>query len=267
LSERSAADRGLSGGVLVSAPEGVLGLTIIAPADRDTLSNFSITVASPPDRTNVIVHYAGIKGNKPEDYGNTVALWDTLLPDPVLDQPLTTAPIKGNQQPGTVVIDWEFQATDYLVTYQTGKALTTMCASLELSPRTLAQAVPPNNVILEITCITATSVTVRYGTLAGYRPLTFQNWIGIWPAFPNPFRVGKSLGEVPIPTDDSEGSVMIKSLNLAPDSNYTLIYFMGAREANGSVTCVGSVVSFRAENIKCRVAAVGGATGADCPTL
>jgi hypothetical protein len=225
----------------------VLGLTIIAPADRDTLSNFSITVASPPNRDDVIVRYAGIKGNRPGDYGNTVALWDTLLPDPVLDQPLTTARIASNQQPGTVVIDWKFQATDYLVTYQTGKALTTMCASLELSPRMLAQSVAPNNVILNITSITATSVTVRYGTLPGYRPLTFQNWIGIWSAFPNPFRVGKSLGEAPIPTDDTEGSVMIKSLNLVPDSNYTLIYFMGPREANGSVTCVGSVISFRVE--------------------
>ena len=156
----------------------MLGLTIIAPADRDTLSNFSITVASPPNRDDVIVRYAGIKGNKPGDYDNTVALWDTLLPDPVLDQPLTTARITSNQQPGEVIIKWEFQATDYLVTYQSGKALTTMCASLELSPRMRAEAVPPNNVILDITCITATSVTVRYGTLAGYRPLTFQNWAG-----------------------------------------------------------------------------------------
>src|SRR5277367_169874 len=122
-----------------------------APTDPGTMQNFKLTLVSPPGRDGVIVRYEGISGNRPKCYANSVALWDNWYPDPTKDEPLNVTPVPSNRQPDSVPIDYtKFQGTDYLVTYQVGAALTSMCASLRLSPRIGEVAEPPSSVLISL---------------------------------------------------------------------------------------------------------------------
>jgi hypothetical protein len=217
------------------------------PSDPGTLFHFELSLKSKPSKDGVIVYFTGIPGNRPQDFGNSVALWDNWYPDPEFHKPLKVTLIGSNLQPAGVRIENEtFQENDYLVTYQVAAAMTSMCASLRISARPAAMSEPSNSVILRLSSVSASSVSVFYSTLGGYLPAKYRNWIGIWRGFPNPFRAGKPMGAVPIPDDSTEGSVTIGNISIESTRNYTLIYFMGGGVSDQPGTNAGAMLSFTA---------------------
>ena len=207
-----------------------------------TLKNFEIEAATQPSDDSLIVSYRSIDGNRPHTFGNTVALWDVTMPDPEFDHPLTTADIETDANRGSILIKHDLQGIDYLVTYQVG-ALTTMCAQLRLSLSLTAMSAPPNSITMSVEQLTDTSITLRYDTLGGYLPQTYNNWVGIWSGFPNPFRAGTPAGRAEVP-NATEGLVPIPNISIEPTFNYTVVYHMGNSEKG---TDVGAALSFTAK--------------------
>jgi hypothetical protein len=219
-------------------------------ASDPTLNNFRLELKSQPDGDGVAVRYAGIPGNQPESYHNAVALWDTWSPviaGPNKTSPLRVVPITGNLQPSDVYVPWPFTGTDYLITYQAGESLTTMCAALELSLNLKLATVPPSAISLRVYRLDDSSITIVYSTLGGYLPKTYGNWVGVWQGFAGPYFASAPPDSwAAVGTDHTEGLLTVPNLQIIPDFDYRIIYFMGPP---GGVpgSNVGAVLTFTAK--------------------
>lgn len=189
-------------------------------SDTDDLNHFTIQAVD-PNYTGVIVKYWSLPANQPKTYGNSVALWNSTIPNIQAD-PLASEPITDNAEVGSVFIPYGFQQSNYSVTYQTTD-YTSMCALAQI---VLAPAVVlPTYVSLTISSLDTSGVKVIYNTLPGYTPAKYKNWVGVWQGYESPYSNGSALNTVPIPTDASQGEVAIPFS--AGPFTYTLIYFLG----------------------------------------
>lgn len=191
-------------------------------SDAGDLSHFTIEIASKPNSEGVIVKYWSLPANQPASYGNSVALWNSTIPN-LQSSPLNCVDILDNSEVGSVFIPYGFQQTNYSVTYETS-GYTTVCAlaQIVLVP---ADVPIPTYVSLTIYSLNSAGVQVIYNTLPGYTPASYRNWVGLWQGYESPYSTGTALNTVPIPTDASQGLVTIP---FSPGPfTYTLIYFLG----------------------------------------
>lgn len=219
------------------------------PSDP-TLNNFGLTLSTQPDGQGVAVRYTGVPGNQPESYKNSVALWDTWSPiveGPHRTSPLCVVPIVGDLQPSTVYVPWQFTGTDYLITYQVGEELTTMCASLELSLKLLKpMIVPPGAISLSVSHIDDSSITIVYSTLGGYLPKTYGNWVGVWQGFAGPYFAPAPDSWAPVGSDHTQDRLTIPNLRIDPGFVYRIIYFMGPQADGVPGSTIGAMLTFTA---------------------
>ena len=189
----------------------------------DPLELFEISEDPPPllDVSGVIAKYQSLSGNKPATYGNSVALWESLSPDPSTT-PLVTVDIPTNDQIGEAFFDYGLGPTDYCVTYQLGSSPQTMCALAQISYASPA-AIIPLYVSIEILSVTTETISVQYDTLPGYLPATYKNWIGIWPGFALPYNAPPPLNQAPVTLDYTQGILKVPFTQIASD--YTMILF------------------------------------------
>ena len=205
----------------------------------------------------VIVTYRGIAGNQPGTYKNNLALWNGSLPNMTV-QPLQIIAIESNNQPNSVPFEFAFEPTDYCLTYQVGKDISTMCAMTSFSFSVMARILramafwrytnvpvtPPAAVSIKILNITTDSVQVIYSTLPGYQPQRYGNWIGLWPGWAIPYGSPEPLGKAKINGDFSEGIVNIDHISLYSGLSYTLIYFMQGPETDEHRFSAASLLYF-----------------------
>lgn len=210
--------------VLLTPPGGdrLLRQPELAGSSPDSdLSHFTLS-ANIPTSGGVIVKYTSLPGNLPQQYGNTVTLWNSTIPN-TQESPLVTAPVPDNSEVGDVWIPYGFQQSNYSVTYDTA-GVTSMCALVQIQLAAAALTIP-TYVSLTISSLDSAGVTVIYSTLPGYTPATYKNWIGLWRGFESPYSGDKPLAVAAITEDFTQGEVRI--LFSPGPFDYTLIYFMG----------------------------------------
>ena len=190
-------------------------------------------------RGEVIVTYRGIAGNQPATYKNNLALWNGSLPNMTV-QPLRVVAIKSDNQPDSLPFEFDFEPTDYCLTYQVGEGISTMCAMTSLSFSMKARilramafwrwtnlaATPPEAVSIKIVKITTDSVQIIYNTLPGYQPQKFGNWIGLWPGWAIPYGSPEPLARAKVDSAFSQGIVTLEPVSLYSGLSYTITYFM-----------------------------------------
>jgi hypothetical protein len=218
-------------------------------ASDPTLNNFGLALNSKPDGQGVVVRYTGVPGNQPDSYRNSVALWNTWTPvieGPNKTTPLRVVPISGDLQPSTVYVPWPFTGTDYLITYQVGDSLTTMCAALELSLKLKPMIVPPSAVSLSVYELDDSSITIIYSTLGGYLPSTYGNWVGVWQGFAGPYFAPAPDSWARVPRDRTQDLLTIPNLQIIPGFVYRVIYFMGPLADGVPGSNIGAMLTFTA---------------------
>jgi hypothetical protein len=219
-------------------------------ASDPTLNNFGLALNSQPNGRGVVVGYTGIPGNQPDSYHNTVALWDSWSPiieGPNKTTPLRVVPISGDLQPSTVYVPWQFTGTDYLISYQVGESLTTMCAALELSLKLRPMTVPPSAISLSVYELDDSSITIIYSTLGGYLPKTYGNWVGVWQGFAGPYFAPPPDSWAPVGRDRTQDLLTVSNVQIMPGFVYSVIYFMGPQADGVPGSNVGAVLTFTAE--------------------
>ncbi|HEY6327914.1 MAG TPA: hypothetical protein VI756_01160 [Blastocatellia bacterium] len=181
----------------------------------------------------VSIGYQTLPGNQPQTYQNFVAIWQSsVIPwtAPPLKPP---TPLKSNSQSGSLVLDGlTITRSTYVIGYGVGQDISNICASAVLNAGGLMS--PPSSVQIGINFVGTDAVSVNYQTLSGYRPKTYKNWVGLWKGYASPYTGGPPMGRADIPTDSSEGSVGINDVPMAINSNYTVIYFVGAEQTQAA---------------------------------
>jgi hypothetical protein len=220
----------------------------LVPSDP-TLNNFGLALKSQPDGQGVVVGYTGVPGNQPDSYNNSVALWDTWSPvidGPHKTTPLRVVPISCDIQPSTVHVPWAFTGTDYLISYQVGESMTTMCAALQLSLHLKPMVVPPSSISLSVYELDDSSITIVYSTLGGYLPKTYENWVGVWQGFAGPYFAPPPDAWAPVGRDRTQDLLKVSNLQILPGFVYRVIYFTGPPTDGLPGSNVGATLTFTA---------------------
>lgn len=213
-----------------TVPEGTPGKPAEVAPDVSDLNHFTIT-ACEPTYEGVIVEYRSLPANLPQTYGNSLALWNSTIPNTQKD-PIATAPIPTDDETGSVLIRYGFQQTNYSVTYQT-KDYQSMCALAQIQLAKLAITIP-TYVSICISSLDSSGVTVFYNTLPGYTPANYKNWLGLWQGFESPYSSTDTSLIAPVTQNSSQGELRI-AFTPGP-FDYTLIYFLGTnRQTAGAL--------------------------------
>lgn len=190
----------------------------------------------------VVLNFTGLPANQPQTYKNFVAIWEATV-IPWTAPPLKKIEIPFNKQSGTFIIDGlTTTKSSYIVGYGVGPAVTTICASSLLNAGDVQQ--PPSSIQIGLKYVGANSVAVTYQTLSGYLPRTSDNWVGLWRGSVSPYNSPKPLAVAPVPSDSTEGTLAINNVEIALDSTYTLIYFMGGSASTTNNTAAAAILTF-----------------------
>lgn len=187
---------------------------------------------------SVFVAYQGLPGNQPKNYRNFVAIWESS--QIAWSQPPMEPPefIGNNSQSGSVVITGlTISKNAYTIGYGVGPDISNICASARLNAGGLLAA--PMSVTIGINYVGSNSISVSYQTLAGYRPATYKNWVGLWKGYASPYNAPKPEGSAAISSDSTEGSVGINNVPIAINTTYTVAYFAGP-----SLTEAAAILTF-----------------------
>ncbi|MCF6404886.1 hypothetical protein L3C95_18445 [Chitinophaga filiformis] len=177
------------------------------------------------DGETVVVDYSGLPGNQPATYKNFVAIWENSV-IPWTAPPLLAVPILENGQQGSVTFEGlTITRNAYIVGYAVGPEITNICCSSIISAGGLLAA--PTQVSISLNFVGTDMLSIHYQTLAGYLPLQYNNWIGLWKGYASPYNADTPLAIAMINSNASEGTANMPNVLLEPHTNYSLIYFMG----------------------------------------
>lgn len=187
------------------------------------------------------IKYTSLPANQPKENQNFVAVWNASM-IPWNSTPMRQEKVPQNSEEGTMSIDGLLiTKTSYVVGYSVGPDVGNICCSAVISAGGLS--LPPSFIAISLENLGTTSVAIHYQTLAGYRPLLYGNWVGIWKGYVLPYNAPSPLRSAPISTDSSEGSVALNNVPIAVDSVYTVIYFTGK-----SYTTAAAILTFSTQS-------------------
>lgn len=198
-----------------------------APLAGPLLTQTTLSVTGYTSST-VSVKYETLPANQPRTYQNFVAIWQSTQ-IPWGQAPLQSEAIPQDGQSGSLVLSGlAVQTKSYIVGYGVGAAMTTIAASAVVY---VGGQTAPNAsgacVALGLASVGTDSLVVHYQTLAGYRPLTYKNWLGLWQGEASPYSSGRPQAIGKPDQDVSEGDIALNGLSLPFDTTFTLAYFTG----------------------------------------
>ncbi len=176
---------------------------------------------------SITVAFSGLPANQPSTYKNFIAIWEaSVIPWTVT--PLRTIEIGVNTEDGTLTIDnLTITYNSYIVGYGVGSGVGNICASAILNAG--GTKAPLSYVNIGIANLGQTSLSVHYQTLSGYLPKENGNWIGLWEGYVSPYNLPPdALIKKEVNSYANQGVIGLNNLSLGRDTEYTLIYFMGA---------------------------------------
>lgn len=184
--------------------------------------------------SQIVVQYNGLPGNRPNAFGNALALWENATQVPYGVPPLSQTAIAGNAPAGSLFMSApQASQVAYVVGYATGPDLSTVCSTLTFYlGRTDGVAFSTQ---IHPVYIGADSIAINYQTPAGNQPATNGNWVGLWQGESASFQ-GGMLASAKVPVDNSTGTVVIDNFPLLRGATYTLAYFMGDKNTYMAAT-------------------------------
>jgi hypothetical protein len=198
-----------------------------------------VTISIPAYSPNaIVVAYQTLPANTPQKNKNYVAVWESTM-IPWTEAPIATATIPSDSQMGSVPItNLAVQQRAYIVGYAVGPKINDMCASATLFVG--GQTGPTESCSIGLTYVSDDTLLIQYQTLDGYQPQTQNNWLGLYAGVISPYYATPTLATLDIPSNTSQGNVSMSNLGLSIQSPYTLVYYMGATNAEAA-----AILTFR----------------------
>jgi hypothetical protein len=184
----------------------------------------------------IVYSYNTLSGNQPSTYGNTAFLWQNGPFLPYNQTPLASQPVSGNSQSGSVNFsNLQIQNKDYIVGYSVGPNVQNICSWAYIPPG----GSPGNSLafqtMISMASIATDGVVVNYETPDGNAPQSGSQWIGIWQG-PVASYTTPALAQANVSSNVSAGQVPIP-VTLLRGTQYTVAYFMGAKQTMMAATC------------------------------
>lgn len=181
----------------------------------------------------IVVGYNSLPDNRPNTYGNFIAIWQNQNQIPWDQDPISTQSIPNDQQQGTVFFPGlTVQDNDYIIGWSVGPTLSTgqkygnVC-STAFVPK--GSNNDPSKIIysysnLVLGYVGQNAVLVQFSTPKNCRPVDNGAWLGMW-------RGGASYKNtpdysIPVTVNANKGSAGFNNTPLGIGNEYTIAYFM-----------------------------------------
>lgn len=228
----SGAKKSASPGAKKTSPSGAYAMSeALALTDSTSyLTNISIPMVT---SDTIVVAYTTLPDNRPNTYGNFVALWQNQNQIPWDQDPINMQAIPNDQQKGTVIFSGlTVEDNDYIIgwsvgpTSSTGQKYGNVC-STALVPQ--GSSKDPSKITtfysnMVLGYVGQNAVLVQFATPTNCKPQNNGAWLALW-------RGGASYRNPPdysmaVPINVNKGSAGFNSVPLGVGNDYTLAYFM-----------------------------------------
>lgn len=221
----------LGGDQQVSLPVDFTNVSIVidsassAPESEQIELNVQTTTSD-----SVTIAYAGINGNEPASFGNTIFVWEGTVVG-WNDPPVATMAIDSDTTDGSVTISG---LTPDSTPYTIGYAVSGSPSSVASTATILPDIPTPDTDQTDISIISvgSSSVGVSYQLPAGTNPSANGHWVGVWEG--SSIDLGGSnrpITRTNISNSAPAGTVEISNFNVLRGVQYTVGYFVGANQS------------------------------------
>jgi hypothetical protein len=190
------------------------------------------------------VHFTGLPGNLPNNYGNYLVCWRSQDAIPYNDaSPEGFVAIAINKSEGSQELPVLFQVNvGYIIGYAVGpKATATteqlwknVCATAYIPPSSSDPNIYFSPTLSKFDYDTD-SISMSFQLPSGCSPQSNGAWVGVWqtgvPSYTTP-----PIASAPITINSSQGAASINGVQVLRDQTYTVALFMSGYKAGGGGT-------------------------------
>jgi len=172
--------------------------------------------------------YDSMPNNRPNTYGNYIALWQNQNQIPWDTDPLQKQAISGDTQKGSMVFQGlQVDKNDYILGYSVGPARTesqksgNVCSTAFVPLGTENQDFKYFFSAMSLKNVGPNSVIVQFNLPPGARAATNKAWMGLWRGESASYNNPPDYA-VPITIDSNVGTVGFNNVHIGIDLTYTL---------------------------------------------
>ncbi len=204
------------------------GETIVLAA---TASNTTMLSAVSISADTINLSYNTMPDNRPNTYGNFVAIWQNANQIPYNQAPLFSQQISKDTQRGSVAFtDLTIAKNDYIIGYSVGPVRTeeqtygNVCATVYVPLGSDGDNTPfwPS---VQIKSVLPDSLVVGYKVPSGNIPGTNKAWLALWRSETTSY-TQPPLAAVPITSTNSSGTVGFNNVTIGIGLTFTVGLFM-----------------------------------------
>jgi hypothetical protein len=195
------------------------------------------TVVSVPviSADSILVAYTSLPSNRPNTYGNYVAIWQNANQIPWDQDPLKLTTIPSDQQRGNVLFDGlTIEKNDYILGYGVGPAKAdsqkygNICSTIYLP---MGSDTDPSGIVVTLPSLVLkfvgqNAVMVQFNMPSNYTPATNKAWMGLWRGAGTSYRNPPDTGAVPVTVNANTGTGGFNNVPLGVGLDYTIAFFM-----------------------------------------
>lgn len=205
-------------------------------AATESATKITAAVKAPPSAIDV--SYAGLAGNKPNQYSNTVYVWQGEEFVPYDVTPDAKQVIQDDDRSGTVSVEMPVQKKAYLVAYAVGADPKSICSFGTIAEDGQLGDVFSTSVSL-LGDVTTEIARIQYRVPQGAQPATWKHTLALWEGSA-PSYTKDPVKTYDIPNDRDNDVVSIRYKFLA-NQTYTVAYLAGPGTGKNTTAIAASV--------------------------
>lgn len=203
-----------------------------------TEAQTKITGAAKAPPSAIDISYAGLAGNKPNQFGNTAYVWQAEGDVPFDTTPDAKQTIQDDDRSGTVSVDMDVQNKPYLVAYAVGNDPKSICSYGTIREDGKLDDVFTTSVSL-LGDVTTEIARIQYRVPRGAQPATWKHTLALWEgSAPSYTRTPLKTYDIPKDRDNDVVSIRYKFL---ANQTYTVAYLAGTGTGKNTTQIAASV--------------------------
>lgn len=223
-----------------SAPSSNANAFFVAATEAQT----KITDAAKAPPSAIDITYAGLAGNKPNQFGNTAYVWQAEDFVPYDTTPDGKQTIDDDDRGGTVSVELGVQNKPYIVAYAVGNDPKSICSYGTIGTDGKLRDVFSTSVSL-LGDVTTEIARIQYRVPEGAQPASWKHTLALWEgSAPSYTKVPVKSYDIPNDRDNDVVSIRYKFL---ANQTYTVAYLAGTG-AGKNTTQIAAYVRFQTKS-------------------
>jgi hypothetical protein len=216
----------------------------MAKHDRIETRKFTATGTNPALTTltinvvtadQIILTYNTVPDNRPNTYGNFVAIWQNQNQIPYNQDPLSKQNIPNDTQKGDMAFDGlSVTENDYIIGYAVGPVKTdsqtygNVCSTAFIPSGAISDPslIKLFSTSLLLKYVGSNTVSFQYSAPANYQPATNKAWAGLWRGASVPYTTPPDVAAMAVTLNSNFGTLAFNGVSIGIGLTYSIGFFM-----------------------------------------